>query len=198
MNSIVSGILGNTLRRYLVIALAASLAVTGGMFAYAYTTTNVSMTVTGATQDFAALTGNSTGAPTFTAFGTYRGAIPAGYIFDVTPDSNYGGDVGVNVYLDNADQIGYKYSMFLLRLNLVDYSDNGSMDKDALGNGAGDRVLTMNNGVVSFVSDNMVAGTTYHIMIKGGVYRTYPWSFLDGIGGSWNPSFTAEVFQAGL
>ena len=35
MNNIVSGILGNTLRRYLVIALAISLVVTGSMFAYA-------------------------------------------------------------------------------------------------------------------------------------------------------------------
>ena len=69
---------------------------------------------------------------------------------------------------------------------------------DSLGNGAGDRVLSLNKGVVSFVSDNLTAGTSYHIMIKGGVYRTYPWSYLTGIGGSYDPSFTAEVLQVGL
>jgi len=193
MNKIVSGIMGNTLRRYLIIALVASLAVTGGMFAYAYTTSTVSMTVSGASADFADITGNTTGAPTFSAFGSYRGAIPAGYIFDVTPDTNYTGDVGINVYLDNIDQIGYKYGLFMVKLNLVQYSDNGSMDKDGI-----DKVLSLNNGVVSFISDNMTGGTTYHIAVKGGVYRTYCWSYLTGIGGDWNPSFTAEVLQAGL
>ena len=193
MNKKVSGIMGNTLRRYFIIALVASLAITGGMFAYAYTTSSVSMTVTGASSDFASITGNSTGAPTFTAFGSYRGAIPAGYIFDVVPDTNYTGDVAINVYLDNIDQIGYKYGTFMVKLNLVDPSDNGTMDKDGF-----DRVLSVNNGVVSFLSDNMTGGSSYHIMVKGGVYRTYPWSYLNGIGGSWNPSFTAEVAQVGL
>jgi len=188
-----SGSMGNKLRRYFIVALVASLAVTGGMFAYAYTTSSVSMTVTGASADFASITGNTTGAPTFTAFGSYRGAIPAGYIFDVTPDGSYSGDIGINVYLDNIDQIGYKYSLFMVKLNLVNASDNGTMDKDGV-----DRVLSLNNGMVSFISDNLTPGTTYHIMVKGGVYRTYPWSYLTGIGGSWNPSFTAEVVQAGL
>ena len=195
MKNIVNGIMGNTLRRYLVVALVASLAVTSGMFAYAYTTSTVSMTATGASADFASITGNATGAPSFTTFGSYRGAIPAGYIFDVVPDTTYTGDVAINVYLDNIDQIGYKYGTFMVRLNLVDPSDNGTMDKDGF-----DRVLSMNNGVVSFLSDNMIGGQTYHIMVKGGVYRTYPWSYLTSISssGSWNPSFTAEVAQVGL
>jgi hypothetical protein len=176
MKNIVGGIMGNTLRRYLIVALVASLAVTSGMFAY-----------------YASITGNTTGAPAFTTFGSYRGAIPAGYIFDITPASGYNGDVGVNVYLDNIDQIGYKYGMFMVKLNLVNYSDNGSYDKDGI-----DKVLSLNSGMVSFISDNMTPGETYHIMVKGGVYKTYPWSYLSGIGGSWNPSFTAEVLQAGL
>ncbi len=192
MNRMVSGILGNTLRRYLIFALAASLAVTGGMFAYAYTTSSVSITATGASADFASISGNTTDAPTFNAFGSYRGAIPAGYIFDVTPDNNYNGDVGINVYLDNIDQIGYKYAMFMVKLSLVQVSDNGCMDKDGF-----DKVLSLNNGVVSFLSDNLTGGTLYKIMVKGGVYKTYPWSYLSGSGGTWNPSFTAEVLQAG-
>jgi hypothetical protein len=81
----------------------------------------------------------------------------------------------------------------MVKLNLVQPSDNGSMDKDGF-----DRVLSLNNGVVSFLSDNLTGGSTYHIMVKGGVYRTYPWSYLNGLGGSWDPSFTAEVVQAGL
>ena len=65
MNNIVSGILGNTLRRYLVIALAASLAVTGGMFAYAYTTSSTSFSVSGTDFDFGNITANTTDIPQF-------------------------------------------------------------------------------------------------------------------------------------
>ncbi len=197
MKSIVSGILGNTLRRYLVIALAATFAVTSGMFAYAFTTTNITLDVDDAGVDFATIVPNAGGGPAFTTFGSYRGAIPAAHIFDVETDTDYLGDLGVIVYLDNIDQIGYKYSMFMVRVNLVE-TGGGSMHTDALGNGAGDRILSLNKGVVSFVSDNLTPATTYYITIKGGVYRTYPWSFLTGAGGSYDPSFTAEVLQAGL
>ncbi len=197
MNNIVSGIMGNTLRRYLVIALVATLAVTSGMFAYAFTTSNVTLVAGDATVDFASIAPSSGGGPTFTTFGSYRGAIPAAHIFDVTTDTDYNGDLGVIVYLDNIDQIGYKYSMFMVRVNLVE-TGGGSMHKDSLDNGAGDRILSLNKGVVSFVSDNLSPATTYYITIKGGVYRTYPWSFLNGSSGSYAPSFTAEVLQAGL
>ena len=194
MNNIVSGILGNTLRRYLVIALAASLAVTGGMFAYAYTTSSTSFSVSGTDTDFGDITANTTDIPTYSTFGSYRGAIPSGYIFNVSKETGYTGDIGINIYLDNIDQIGYKYGMFMVRLNLVQYSDNLSVDVEGM-----DKVLSMRNGVVSFTSAaNMTDGVTYHILVKGGVYRTFPYSFLTGAGGSWTPSFTAEVVQAGL
>lgn len=194
MNSIISGILGNTLRRYLVIALVVSLAVTGGLFAYAYTTSSTSFAVSGTDFDFGDITANTTDIPTYSTFGSYRGAIPAGYIFNVSKESGYMGDIGINVYLNNIDEIGYKYGMFMVRLNLVQYSDNASVDVEGF-----DKILSLRNGVVSFTSAaNMTDGTTYHILCKGGVYRTFPWSYLTGAGGSWIPSFTAEVVQAGL
>ena len=197
MNNIVSGILGNTLRRYLVITLVASLAVTGGMFAYAYTTTTQVFGVSETETDFGNVTANTTDAPSISPFGSYRGAIPAGNLFNVSREVGYTGDVQVNVYLDNIDEIGYKYGMFMVRVNLMEWpiiSGAGSVDVDGV-----DKVLSMRNGVVSFISaSNMTAGKTYHIRVKGGVYRTFPFSFLSGAGGEWIPSFTAEVVQAGL
>ncbi len=197
MNNIVSGILGNTLRRYLVIALAASLVVTGGMFAYAYTTSSTSFSVSGTDFDFGNITANTTDIPTYSTFGSYRGAIPAGNLFNVSKEVGYTGDIQINVYLDNIDEIGYKYGMFLVRVNLMEWpivTGAGSVDVEGI-----DKVLSMRNGVVSFTSAaNMTDGTTYHILVKGGVYRTFPYSFLTGAGGLWTPSFTAEVVQAGL
>ena len=196
MNNIVSGILGNTLRRYLVIALAVSLAVTGGMFAYAYTTTTQVFGVTETVTDFGNVTANTTDAPSISPFGSYRGAIPAGNLFNVSREVGYTGDVQINVYLDNIDQIGYKYGMFMVKVNLVEWPGGGSVDVDGI-----DKVLSLRKGSASFISaSNMTAGESYHIRVKGGVYRTFPNTFLTGGGsiGSWIPSFTAEVVQAGL
>lgn len=179
------------LRRYFVTALLLALVITGGLFAYAYTTATTSLSVTGATADYASITANMT-VPSFNVFGSYRGKIDAGNLFNVTPDTNYTGDIGVHVYLDNIDQIGYKYSFFLVKVQLVD-SGGSYVDVEGL-----DKPISLNNGEVSFVSTNMTGGTTYYIKLTGGVYRTFPWAYLTGAGGSYVPSFTAEVVQAGL
>jgi hypothetical protein len=196
MNSIVSGILGNTLRRYLVIALAVSLTVTGGMFAYAFTTATSSLSVSGSDTDFCSITSNVT-VPQFSPLGSYRGKINEGAIFTFTPDSNYTGDIAINVYLDNAYDIGYKYGMFMLTMDIVDPSDNTSKSIDGRA-----RVLSLNNGVVTLVttSTNITYGNAYNIRVSGGSFRTFPGAYLSYVTsqGSWIPSLTAEVVQAGL
>lgn len=197
MNNIVSGIMGNTLRRYLIIALVASLAVTGGLFAYAYTITSTQLSVDQKSADFCEISGCMT-VPQYTTFGSYRGKIDPGYLFEFTPHTNYAGDIGLNIYLDNIDQIGYKYAMFIMKLDIVDAnSANASIGVDGI-----ERVVSLNNGVASFVSintSNFTPGNPYQIRACGGVYRTYPWSYLGVVsGGAWAPSFTAEVVQSGL
>ena len=195
MNNIVSGILGNTLRRYLVIALVASLAVTSGMFAYAYTTTSTSLSVTGASASFADVTDNMT-VPPYTAFGSYRGRIEAGNLFNVTPDSSYPGDLEINVYLNNLDQLSYKYGMLLMNIKIADNEGN-FLDVEGI-----TKPLTLQNGVVSFVStsSNFTAGEDFYVQVTGGVHRSFPWAYLSGVSGSgtWAPSLTVEVVQAGL
>jgi hypothetical protein len=190
MNNIVKGIAGNTLRRYLIIALVASLAVTGGMFAYAYTTSSATITASGSA-DFADI-GAYYSPPSYSIFGHYRGALPSGDLFSINLTSGYPGDVAVNVYLDNIDQLGKNYGLWLMRLELVQASDNASMDIE----GDITRPISLNNGVVSFVSDNMSPGTEYRIRSDGGVYKAFPWAYISSVGGTVNPSFTAEVLQA--
>jgi len=193
MSEIIQGAGGSTLRRYFVTALLLALAVTGGLFAYAYTIASTSLSLGTVSSDFGNITASTANTvPQYTPFGTYRGKIDAGNLFDVTPDTNYNGDIGINVYLDNMDQIGYKYGMFMVKLRLVN-SANQSMDVDGV-----DKPLTLRNGVVSFTSNNMTGGTPYYIYCVGGVYRTFPWAYLTGAGGTWAPSFTAEILQAGL
>ncbi len=190
MNKNVSGILGSKLRRYFIIALAASLAVTGGMFAYAYTTTTQTIAVSG-TADFAEI-GAYYPQLSYSIFGNYRGALPDGDIFSINLTSGYPGDIAVNVYLDNIDELGKNYGLWLMRLKLVRASDNASVDIE------GDviRPISLNNGSVSFVSDNMSSGTEYRIQCDGGVYKAFPWAYINAVGGTVDPSFTAEVLQA--
>ena len=190
MNKIASGIMGNTLRRYLIIALVASLAVTGGMFAYAFTTSSATITATGGS-DFATID-SYCNLPTYSIFGGYRGALPTGYLYSVNLTTAYPGDIAVNVYLDNIDQLGKNYGLWLMRLELVQASDNASMDIE----GNITRPITLNNGVVTFVSDNMTPGTEYRIRCDGGVYKAFPGAYITSVGGTVSPSFTAEVLQA--
>jgi hypothetical protein len=195
MNNLVKESMGSKLRRYFIIALAVSLVVTGGMFAYAYTTTSTSLSVTGASASFADVTTNMT-VPSYTAFGGYRGAIQAGNLFNVTPDSGYPGDLEINVYLNNLDQLSYKYGMILMNIKIADNAGN-FLDVEGI-----TKPLTLHNGVVSFVStsSNFTAGTDFYVQVTGGVYRAFPWAYLSGVtgSGSWTPSITCEVLQAGL
>ena len=191
MNNIVNGIMGNTLRRYLIVALMASLAVTGGMFAYAYTSQTTTITATG-TADFAAISPNTTSPCNYSIFGNYRGAIPAGNLFSINVTSGHNGDVSVNVYLGNADQLGKNYGLWLMRIGLVDVADNTTQDVEMIY-----KPLTLQNGIVSFVADNLSSSNEYAIRCDGGVYKAHPWAYITRGGwGTINPSITAEVLQA--
>ena len=191
MNNIVSGIIGNTLRRYLVVALMASLAVTGGMFAYAYTTSTQTITVSSGGGEYAEILPAVPKLPSYTIFGSYRGAIPGGDLFSINVTSGYPGDLAVNIYLDIIDQMGKNYGLWMAKLRLVQASDNSAyMDVQGI-----DRPLSLQNGAVTFVSSNMSSGTEYQVELVSGVYRAFPYAYWSGLG-TVTPSLTAEVLQA--
>jgi hypothetical protein len=181
----------STLRRYFIGALVATLAITGGLFAYAFTTQSTTLGAVSISSDFANVTVNNT-VPNYPVLGSYRGRIPQGNLFNISPSANYSGDLQVNVYLDNLDQLSHKYGLLLMRVRIVNGA-NATVDVENIA-----KPLTLHNGVVSFTCDGLTPLTTYYIQMTGGVYRTYPWAYLTGSGGSYAPSITAEVLQAGL
>lgn len=191
MSAIIKGAGGSTLRRYFIGALVAALAITGGLFAYAYTSQTTTLGAVSISSDFANVTVNNT-VPNYPILGSYRGKIPQGNLFNISPSANYSGDLQVNVYLDNLDQLSYKYGLLLMRVRIVNGA-NSTVDVENM-----TKPLTLNNGQVSFTCDGLTPLTTYYIQMTGGVYRTYPWAYLTGSGGSYVPSITAEVLQAGL
>jgi len=198
MRNIVNGIMGNTLRRYLVVALMAYLAVTSGMFAYAYTTGTQAISVTAATADFAEI-GPASGSaatppPTYKGsklFGSYRGAMWGGTLFSVNVTDDYTGDIAINVYLDNIDEMGKNYGMWMMKLRFVDSADNATaVDIQGI-----DRPLTLNNGVVTFIAKDLVSANEYYIDAVSGVYRSHSWGYITNFG-TIQPSITAEILQA--
>ena len=192
MSELIKGAGKSKLRLYFTTALMLALAITGGLFAYAYTTRTTALSVTDAKSDFASVTVNNT-VGSYSIFGSYRGRIPQGNLFAVTPAANYPGDLEVSVYLDNIDQLSYKYGLLLMRIRFVD-SGNSTVDVDGI-----QKPLSLNNGVVTFTASTLLAAnTTYYIQTTGGVYRTFPWAYIGTSGGTYAPSITADVLQAGL
>jgi hypothetical protein len=189
MGNIFTGLVNSTLKRFVAVAMVGSLVVTSGMFAYAYTAASTSITATTGSADFASISANNTVAG-YTIFGSYRGTIGSGTLFNVTPSTGYTGDLQVNVYIANPDELGKNYGLWMLRVRLVDGSDD-YQDMEAYA-----KVLSLNNGVVSFISDNLTAGTTYFVKTTGGVWRSFPWVYLT-LGSIYSPSLYAEVVQVG-
>ena len=190
MNGVIQGVGKSKMGRYFVTALLLALAVTGGLFAYAYTSATTSLDVTAGSTDIATISANMT-VPNFTLLGQHRGRIESGNLFNVTKNTGYTGDVEVIVYLDNIDELSTYYGMLMIRVQLVNDSDV-PVDVEGI-----DKPLSLRNGAVSFVSDNMSADTTYYIKTSGGVYRTFPNLYWSGSSDEYAPSLTAEVIQAG-
>jgi len=178
-----------------VAALLLALAISGGLFAYTWTTTSATLTLTAAGGDFASVAANTTGisSVTWQPFGRYRGTIPAGNLFDVMPETGYTGDLEVTVYLANADELSKNYRFWMIRLQFVDSTGNAC---DVQG---GTQVLSLNNGQASFytTSTNYTAGSWHYVKCIGGSYIGLPW-----VGSGWdstyNPLLFCEVTQAGL
>lgn len=176
----------------LVAALLLALAITGGIFAYTYTTTSATLTVTAAIGDFASAVSENTDGMQYSVFGKARGTIPAGYLFEVTPTTNYTGDLEVTVYLSNVDELSKNYRFLVMRLQLVNSGDNPI---DAQGT---TQVLSLENSVASFYfpSANFSPGRDYYVRNLGGAYLSLPW----GSSGwtTYNPVVYCQVTQAGL
>ena len=108
-------------------AFLLALALTGGLFSYTQTTTTTTIDVTGGSTDYASISANTTDRPDYVLLGKHRGTIPEGSLFDVTVDSNYTGDIAVNIYLSNPDELSNDYNSWIMRVNFAN-SANTSVD----------------------------------------------------------------------
>ena len=106
----------------LLVALLLALAATGGFFAYTYTTASATISAI-ADSDYATVAVEDTLEFTTRVFGNYRGNLPTGNLFSITPDADYTGDLNVKVYLANADELTLAYKHLNMKFEIQD--DNG-------------------------------------------------------------------------
>ena len=138
----------NTKRRlYLVIALGLILVLSGGAFAYTYTTAvgtisvgepsaDVATSNTSASQpDWGSVTDNL-------SENTTCGEVPTGDLFDIIPNAAYSGDIQVDVYLTNAANLTRAYKYLNMKLYLEGSEESGETP--------GYRVLSLQNGRANF------------------------------------------------
>lgn len=174
------------MKKILIIALIALAVVTGGMFAYTFTTATATIGVVAPTSDFANITaGSSITAPT--VFGKFTGTWESSTIFDITPTENYTGDLVVTVYMVNTGELVRQYQHVNMTLEFQD-SDNNTADEQGTA-----QVLNLQNAQVMFTWENDPGGGPYKIVLTGGGYRLHPFKSLTG--GSYQPQIWCEITQ---
>ncbi len=138
----------NTKRKfYLLAGLALVLMLSGGVFAYTYTTAIGTINV-GSPGANVATCNASTSQPNWNSVtanlsaNTTCGEIPTGDLFDITPNAGYTGDVQVGIYRTNAANLikAYKY------LNMKLYLDGS----EEAGQTPSYQVLSLQNGRANF------------------------------------------------
>lgn len=175
------------MKKILIIALIALLAVTGGMFAYAFTTATATIGVNAPESDFANITANASYSVPTATFGKFTGTWPAGKLFTIEPGSGYQGDLVITVYLVNTGELIKQYHHLNLALR---YTDNtGAMADEQ----SETQVLSLQNAQVLFTWTSGNGTSPFSVDVVGGGYRLHPFKAMTG--GSYEPQVWCEVTQ---
>ena len=175
------------MKKFLLIALVAVLAATGGVFAYTFTTATATIDVSSIQSDFANITANTTySAPE--VFGKYTGTWPAGGLFNIVPHGEYTGDLVIHVYLVNTGELIRQYHHLNMTLELRDITNN-PVDERGMA-----QVLTLQNADVVFYFESGNSTTDdLHVALTGGGYNLHRWKTMTG--GSVAPQLWCEITQ---
>lgn len=174
-------------------ALLLALVLTGAVFAYTSTTSTTTITVSGGSTDFCSVSGNatSTAAIDYTLLGKHRGVIGTGILFDAVPDPSYTGDIVLNIYISNVDQLQNDYSSWMMRLDITD-NTTGGLGTIPL------EIISLDTPGATFEIEyddwHAVGDGNVYIYCDGGSYKTYGTGWLTSPA---SPLLYAQVVQAG-
>ena len=91
------------------------------------------------------------------------GSVPTDDLFDITPHSSFSGDLAVRVYLTNTGDLVKAYQSLNMHLYLENSVEAGETPNY--------RVLTLENGWVTFNLKDFTPGNTYTLSVTGGDYE---------------------------
>ncbi len=180
---------------FLVGAMLLALAATGGVFAFGYITNSTTLTVATISEDFAAITANTSATPSWTPYGFFKGSTGSGSLFNIdTATSGYTGDLTATVSIANGEQLVEVYRVLAMKIEIV--ADNGSIvdiNGDGNANSADFVLLTLRNGAVDmFITQQ--AADIYHVNLISGFYITNV-TGLGFTGGYEDPQLFMEIAQ---
>ena len=132
---------------YILVALGLVLVISGGAFAYTYATALGTINVGEPSADIATCNTSSSQPDWDTVTdnlseNTTCGEVPAGDLFDITPNAAYTGDLQVGIYLTNAANLTRAYKYLNMKLYL-----EGSEEASET---PGYQVLSLQNGRANF------------------------------------------------
>lgn len=162
-----------------------TLVITTSVFAYTFTVQSTTIGVTAVTSDFAEVSENGTDFD-YAIMGRVRGKIDGGTMFNIVRDSNYTGDLEVNVYLANAPDLTEDYSFWMLMIELQDINGDRVDEANSM------RVLSLNTPKATFYCDNFTTGDDRYIEVLSGGYRTFCGTWLTGE----DPVIVCQAVQA--
>ena len=162
-------------------AILLALAITGGVFAYGATTATVTLGLTDKA-DFASVT--ALAGPTWNVWGNYKGAVTAGDLFTITPETSWTGNMSVVLTIGNAHELVEAYRILVLA---IDVTDSGGASLSTTGT----EYLTLASGecIIEFDYDT---DTPYTVEILSGFYITHRGGWTSG---REDPLILAQVLQ---
>ncbi len=164
------------MKRLLILGLIALLAVTGGVFAYTFTTATATIAVVAPTSDFAEVTAANVTGMEPTVFGKFGGTWPSGTLYTIAPDPSYTGDLVIQAYLVNAGELLQWYQHLNMTLEFRDSTNTTMFDDQKI-----IQVLNLQNSSVTFTWTNGSGSANYTIELTGGGYRLHPYKTLTGV-----------------
>ena len=172
-----------------------ALAITGGAFAYGYTTAGVTLGITPQPDWVEVRASDGVADINWNVFGRAIGDIPAYDLFHIHPHDGWTGFFEVRVYLLNTDEMINAYRYLNLKLELV---NRYGVVADRQGKDPGFptyQVLTLTNAEVTFLVEGSLL-PPYTVRLVGGSFMAHPAAWFGDA--DVDPQLWIEVTQAGL
>ena len=156
---------------YMVGALLLALAITGGIFAFGFTSASATISTSAANADFATVTANTSHLPTWTARGMARTATGNGTLFNISTNaSGYTGDFAATVSIVNVNDLVKVYRNLTLCIEVRDSSNNTvDINNDNVADSSDFTLLTLENSAV-VLNIKQAAPGVYTVMLKNGYF----------------------------